>query len=100
MAGVKERAVLVLEDGAVAPHTQKAQPGLDDQAVAGQASVGADAGDLGDVAVQGAQIIAACIRLDFQQHRLADEGFEFDVGVGAQGVYLQAEGGNIAEARS
>ena len=48
----------VLEGPGVGAVAQEAQPGLDVQAVAGQASVGADAGEAGDVAVEGAPVAA------------------------------------------
>ena len=90
--------------GAVA---QEAQPGLDVQAVAGEPAVGADAGEAGDVAVEGAPVTAcdgagraagdgpeqAARGEQLQQHRLAEQVGGGHVSSCAQGEQLDVAGG-------
>ena len=79
-----------LEDVGVGAVGEEAEPRLDDEAVARQPAVAAEQLGLGDVAVKGAQGVAALRCQQLQQGGLADEGLELDVGVGGERVHGDA----------
>ena len=63
---------LVLEDVAVAVVAEEGEPGFDGQPVAGEAAVGAEPFDAGDVAVEGAKLGARLAGEQVEPGRLAD----------------------------
>jgi hypothetical protein len=84
----------VLKHGAVAAMPQKTEPGFDDQPIAGHAAIGADAAGGCDMTVQWAQLGAALVGQQFDQHALAQQGFEFQMGIEAEGIKLKFEAGD------
>ena len=82
--------VHVLEDPGVAAVAEPVQPGVDVQAPAREAAVGAQAGHVADVAVEGAPVPRG---LQLQQGGLAEQLGRVEVGAGAQGQQFDVAGG-------
>lgn len=76
--------VEALVDGAVLLLAQCGQPGFDGELVAGQAAVGSQELGAADVAVEGAQVGAAGIGEQLQQHGLAHQSVQVQIGVQAE----------------
>lgn len=64
---------LVLEQIAVAVVAEEGEPGFEDQAIAGETAVGAEAHDVGEVAVKRTQCRARLTGLQIEPGRLAEQ---------------------------
>ena len=82
--------VHVLEDPGVAAVAEPVQPGVDVQAPTREAAVGAQAGNVADVAVEGAPVPRG---LQLQQGGLAEQFGRVEVGACAQGQQFDVAGG-------
>ena len=85
----------LLEHPGVSAVAEEGKPRLDDQAVVGQAGVAAEEGDAGDVPMKRPQRRAAGSGEQLQQGGLADELFEFEVGVDGHGVDDDSKAGGF-----
>ncbi len=70
--------------------TQEGGPGFDNQTVSRQSCFGRQQFKSGDVAVDGAQFVAAVLREDFQQRRLAQQAAAIQRGIRGQDRDLEA----------
>lgn len=87
---------LVLEEVVVPGVAEEGKPGFDDQAVAGEATVRAVAGDARDVAVESSGQRARGGGLQVEAGGLAEQGGQREVGVGRQGRQFDAVAGVFA----